>query len=115
MTRMATSDVPVAGRGCSPMTATRSGTATMPPPTPKTALKSPATTPMSTSLNTGRILLPVLDERLAAFAAEPGSAAVILDVDGTLAPIVPRPEDARVPDSVRLELRKIAQRYALVA
>jgi trehalose 6-phosphate phosphatase len=57
----------------------------------------------------------VLDERLAAVAAEPGSAAVILDVDGTLAPIVPRPEDARVPETVRDELRRLAGRYALLA
>jgi trehalose 6-phosphate phosphatase len=57
----------------------------------------------------------VLDERVAALAAEPRSAAVILDVDGTLAPIVPRPEDARVPDVTRRELRRLVDRYRLVA
>ena len=42
-------------------------------------------------------------------------AAVFLDVDGVLAPIVPRPEDARVPDGTRAELRRLAGSYGLVA
>ncbi|MGB8004638.1 MAG: trehalose-phosphatase [Gaiellaceae bacterium] len=48
-------------------------------------------------------------------AAEPAKAALFLDVDGVLAPIVPRPEDARVPDETRDELRRLQSRYALVA
>jgi trehalose 6-phosphate phosphatase len=52
---------------------------------------------------------------LAELAREPGRAAVLLDVDGVLAPIVPRPEDARVPAETRGELRRLAGRYALVA
>ena len=48
-------------------------------------------------------------------AAEPGRAAVLLDVDGTLSPIVDRPDDARVPDETRHELARLAGRYALVA
>jgi trehalose 6-phosphate phosphatase len=48
-------------------------------------------------------------------AEDPGRAAVFLDVDGVLAPIVPRPEDARVPDETRDELRRLNERYALVA
>jgi trehalose 6-phosphate phosphatase len=36
-------------------------------------------------------------------------------VDGTLAPIVERPEDARVPDEVKAELERLAGRYGLVA
>ena len=39
---------------------------------------------------------------------------MFLDVDGVLAPIVPRPEDARVPDETREELRRLNGRYALV-
>jgi trehalose 6-phosphate phosphatase len=48
-------------------------------------------------------------------AEEPAQAAVLLDVDGVLAPIVPRPEDARVPEDTRVELRRLYARYALVA
>jgi len=49
------------------------------------------------------------------FAEDPGQAALFLDVDGVLAPIVSRPEDARVPDETRAELRRLHERYALVA
>jgi trehalose 6-phosphate phosphatase len=54
-------------------------------------------------------------EPLAALAADPATAALFFDVDGTLAPIVAQPEDARVPDTTRSELRRLAERYALVA
>lgn len=49
------------------------------------------------------------------FRSEPGRAAILLDIDGTLAPIVDRPEDASVPDETREELARLAGRYALVA
>jgi trehalose 6-phosphate phosphatase len=52
---------------------------------------------------------------LARLASEPGRAAVLLDVDGTLAPIVARPELAAVPGETRRELRRLVSRYALVA
>ena len=52
---------------------------------------------------------------LAELAERPGDAAVLLDVDGTLAPIAARPELARVPDETRAELRRLGDRYALVA
>ena len=55
------------------------------------------------------------DDLLARLAAEPRRSAILLDVDGTLAPIVARPEDARVPDETRRELERLASRYALVA
>jgi trehalose 6-phosphate phosphatase len=48
-------------------------------------------------------------------AAEPRRAAILLDVDGTLAPIAPRPEDARVPEETRRQLARLASGYALVA
>jgi len=51
---------------------------------------------------------------VARLAEAPGRAALLLDVDGTLAPIVGRPEDARVPDETRAELRRLVGRYALV-
>jgi trehalose 6-phosphate phosphatase len=47
-------------------------------------------------------------------AADPERAAILLDVDGALAPIVPRPEDARVPPDTQDELRRLHGRYALV-
>jgi trehalose 6-phosphate phosphatase len=40
---------------------------------------------------------------------------VLLDVDGTLAPIAARPELAEVPEETRAELRRLVGRYALVA
>jgi trehalose 6-phosphate phosphatase len=54
-------------------------------------------------------------DRLELLAAEPGRAAILLDVDGTLAPIVADPVDARVPEETRRELERLAERYALVA
>ena len=47
--------------------------------------------------------------------AAPERAAVLLDVDGVLAPIVARPEDAAVPAETSAELIRLAGRYALVA
>ena len=61
-----------------------------------------------------RIVLAV-EDALAELAADPALAAILLDVDGTLAPIVARPELAEVPEETRVELRRLAGRYALVA
>ncbi len=55
------------------------------------------------------------DDPLELLASEPARAAILLDVDGTLAPIAERPEDARVPTETRVELARLAGRYALVA
>lgn len=55
------------------------------------------------------------DGLLARLREDPAQAALLLDVDGVLAPIVDRPEDARVPDETREELRRLAGRYGLVA
>ncbi len=52
---------------------------------------------------------------LARLAEDPARAAILLDVDGTLAPIVPRPGDASVPDDTRAEVSRLANRYGLVA
>lgn len=51
---------------------------------------------------------------LVELAREPDHAAILLDIDGTLAPIVADPRDSRVPDETRAELRRLAGRYALV-
>ena len=55
------------------------------------------------------------DDLLRRLAAEPQRAAILLDVDGTLAPIVERPEDAHVPETTRAELARLVSSYALVA
>ena len=54
-------------------------------------------------------------EPLARLVEDPARAALFLDVDGVLAPIVERPEDASVPEETRSQLRRLAPRYALVA
>lgn len=52
---------------------------------------------------------------LAQLAERPELAALVLDVDGSLAPIVASPEEARVPDSTRKEVARLVARYRLVA
>jgi trehalose 6-phosphate phosphatase len=52
---------------------------------------------------------------LAPLAEAPEESALVFDVDGTLAPIAPRPELAVVPEKTRAELRRLAERYRLVA
>ena len=56
-----------------------------------------------------------MEDALARLSEDPARAAVLLDVDGTLAPIVARPDLATVPGETRAELRRLAGRYALVA
>ncbi|MGN6216391.1 MAG: trehalose-phosphatase [Solirubrobacterales bacterium] len=45
---------------------------------------------------------------------EPGRSAILTDVDGTLAPIVERAEEAAVPAAARQALATLSERYALV-
>jgi trehalose 6-phosphate phosphatase len=52
---------------------------------------------------------------VARLAEAPEAAAILLDIDGTLAPIVPRPDEARVPPETRSEVSRLAGRYGLVA
>jgi trehalose 6-phosphate phosphatase len=53
-------------------------------------------------------------ERLEPLRREPGRTAILTDVDGTLAPIVERAEDAAVPAAAREALAALSERYALV-
>jgi len=52
---------------------------------------------------------------LAELAERPREAAIIVDVDGTLAPIVSRPDEAAVPEHTRELLVGLVGRYGLVA
>ncbi|MGH2984813.1 MAG: trehalose-phosphatase [Solirubrobacterales bacterium] len=52
---------------------------------------------------------------LAPLREDPGRAAILTDIDGTIAPIKGRPEEAGVPEGTRELLRRLAARYALVA
>jgi trehalose 6-phosphate phosphatase len=56
-----------------------------------------------------------LTDALAGLRAAPRRAAVLLDVDGTLAPIEHRPDEADVPEPTRQTLIEIARRYAVTA
>jgi trehalose 6-phosphate phosphatase len=46
---------------------------------------------------------------------EPARAAILCDIDGTLAPIVERAEEATVPETTSRLLARLARRYGLVA
>ncbi len=56
-----------------------------------------------------------IPDLLRALGADPAATALLLDVDGTLAPIVPSPGEALVPEEVRAELRRLHGSYGLVA
>jgi trehalose 6-phosphate phosphatase len=55
-----------------------------------------------------------MDDPLEPLRADPASAAILCDVDGTLAPIVDDPSASTVPDATREVLRALAGRYGLV-
>jgi trehalose 6-phosphate phosphatase len=55
-----------------------------------------------------------LVEALEPLRSEPARAAVLLDIDGTLAPIVRHAADAHVPEATRSLLIEIAKRYRVV-
>ncbi|MGN6372443.1 MAG: trehalose-phosphatase [Solirubrobacteraceae bacterium] len=55
-----------------------------------------------------------LVEALEPLRSDPFHAAVLLDIDGTLAPIVRHAADAQVPESTRTLLIEIAKRYRIV-
>jgi trehalose 6-phosphate phosphatase len=56
-----------------------------------------------------------LDELLRPFREAPDRSAILLDVDGVLAPIVQQPDDAHMPETTRRPLIEVARRYAVVA
>lgn len=57
----------------------------------------------------------LLSEALAPLRAQPDKAAILLDIDGTLSPIVEYAAEANVPEGTRQLLIEISRRYRLVA
>jgi len=60
-------------------------------------------------------MIPSALEHVQEIAGGSGRAAVFLDYDGTLTPIVSQPEDASLSDSMRQTLRELAARAPVVA
>jgi trehalose 6-phosphate phosphatase len=56
-----------------------------------------------------------LRESLRPLTGDPRRAAVFCDIDGTLAPIVRRPEQAHVQEEISLLLSRLGRRYGCVA
>jgi trehalose 6-phosphate phosphatase len=63
--------------------------------------------------------MPLADTKLEALLEplrrDPERSAVLLDVDGVLAPIVAQPDDAHMPETTRRPLIEVARRYRTVA
>jgi trehalose 6-phosphate phosphatase len=57
----------------------------------------------------------LLNEALSPLRADPSRAAILLDIDGTLSPIVEHAADAHVPEGTRQLLIRVANRYPVVA
>ena len=57
----------------------------------------------------------LLSEALAPLRENPRRSAILLDIDGTLAPIVEQAADANVPETTRQLLIEVARRYGVVA
>jgi trehalose 6-phosphate phosphatase len=55
-----------------------------------------------------------LVEALGPIRSEPARSAVLLDIDGTLAPIVRHAGDAHVPEATRAVLIEVSRRYGVV-
>jgi trehalose 6-phosphate phosphatase len=56
-----------------------------------------------------------IEELLQPLRDAPDRSAVLLDVDGVLAPIVQQPDDAHMPETTRRPLIEVARRYGTVA
>jgi trehalose 6-phosphate phosphatase len=69
---------------------------------------------VSVSLESGRGEREAGLGPLARLRADPGRAAILTDVDGTLAPIAARPEQAAVPERATELLAELSRRYRLV-
>ncbi|MGH3090152.1 MAG: trehalose-phosphatase [Rubrobacteraceae bacterium] len=54
-------------------------------------------------------------KRLRAWSNEPQTAAILTDIDGTLAPIAPTPDAAKVPEELKRLVADLSEKYLLVA
>jgi trehalose 6-phosphate phosphatase len=63
----------------------------------------------------GRVSSVLLSEALAPLVEDPARSAILLDIDGTLAPIVEQASEASVPEGTRHQLIAISRKYGLVA
>src|ERR687886_1741990 len=90
-----------------------------PSPRPST-LPTAQPSPVSVRISTG-ILVSVpqetatLADLVKPLRDDPERSAVLLDVDGVLAPIVQHADDAHMPETTRRPLIEVARRYAVVA
>ena len=92
----------------------------VPPPTPNRPLKAPA--PVAITANRRNLgarddIAGILRrvQALKPLLADPERAGILCDVDGVLAPIVRRADEARVSQETSLLLSRLARRYGLVA
>src|SRR3954463_9938143 len=81
----------------------------------------PIAQPLPCSVSIGGHTKPVpsdaatLEELLQPLRDAPERSAVLLDVDGVLAPIVQQPDDAHMPEPTRRPLIEVARRYGTFA
>jgi trehalose 6-phosphate phosphatase len=125
--RIEASEVAVATLASNASHAISSGTMMMPPPTPNRAEKKPATAPITSSAaiparglpaplaSAPMTVPPDVARALTPLREDPSRAAVLLDFDGTLSPIVPSPEEARLVEGAREAVDRLTGRYGLVA
>src|SRR5215216_6296591 len=107
-----------------PNSVTPSGVRTLrkpgpPPRSSRVAVAQPS--PLSVIRASGGILIGVeghtatLEELLRPLKQDPERSAVLLDVDGVLAPIVQHADEAHMPETTRRPLIEVARRYGTVA
>ncbi len=80
------------------------------PPDPETWSDSATALAILVSVSAAATLVEALEP----LRRDPSHAAVLLDIDGTLAPIVRHAADAQVPEATRSLLIEIAKRYRIV-
>lgn len=70
---------------------------------------------MATNGKTRNSDRPEIERAISGLTADPGSAAALFDIDGTLSPIVEHASEAIVPEATRQLLLRVSRRYRAVA